>query len=142
MDPNTTLAKLREAVIQLGRLNTPDAPDDVHTATSAVLERWSALDTWLSNGGFPPAQWGNLTTRDAVGDVQRELEPDPWRRYVPPTISADSEYAAQQHGNLVPPAQSTSPRGAYDDPAVQRAIRETVSADTVVFGFTDVPDGD
>lgn len=57
MDPNTTLAELRRAVIQLGRLNTLDAPDDVYHATNAVLERWSALDTWISNGGFFPSQW-------------------------------------------------------------------------------------
>lgn len=86
MDPTTAVAELRAAVVELGRLNTPDAPDDVHAATNTVLERWAALDTWLSNGGFPPVQWDQLTTRAAahedterrVAKIKRELRPDPW----------------------------------------------------------------
>lgn len=77
MDPTVTVRELREAVVELRWLNR-DAPDDVQRATNTVIEHWDALDTWLSNGGFPPAQWGNLTTRDVVSDIQRELEPDPW----------------------------------------------------------------
>lgn len=106
MDPTVALAELREAVVQLGRLNTPDAPDDVYAATSAVIERWSALDTWLSNGGFPPAQWGNLTTKDVVGDIQRELEPDPWRTAanvlgvnVPPTMEDEARAELERRGD-------------------------------------------
>lgn len=63
MDPDTTLAELREAIVQLGRLNTPDAPDDVYHATNAVIERWSALDTWVSNGGFNPSEWSEAQRR-------------------------------------------------------------------------------
>lgn len=73
MDPSITLVELREAIVELGR---PDA--DLGSAINTVIERWAALDTWLSNDGFPPVQWGNLTTKDVVEDIQRELEPDPW----------------------------------------------------------------
>lgn len=106
MDPTTTLAELRESIIRLG---TPGI--DVGDAINAVIERWSALDTWISNGGFPPAQWGNLTTKNSDGKKCwettlagteipvwcPELESDPWNQ-----------------------------RGAYDDPAVRRAIAEHV----------------
>jgi hypothetical protein len=132
MDPNTTLAELREAVIQLGRLNTPDAPDDVYHATNAVIERWSALDTWISNGGFFPSQWLEAQRRalestrtsgavappaqrnrctpkfhDPLAETLELLEPDPWDQ-----------------------------RGAYDDPAVQRAIAEHTRGPYFAGGLT------
>lgn len=93
MDPNTTLRELRDAVVQLGRLNTPDAPDDVYVATNTVIERWSALDAFISNGGFFPSEWTEAqrraleNTRPAaaptVEEVLDELKPDPWRNTGP-----------------------------------------------------------
>lgn len=112
MDPTVTLRELREAIIQLGSVEFPDVLDDVHAARHAVIERWSALDTWLSNGGFPPAQWGNLTTKPEpirVKDVDEMLDllaPDPWRTAanvlgvnVPPTMEDEARAELERRGD-------------------------------------------
>lgn len=81
MDPTVTLRELRVAIDEL---SVPGA--DVGNAINRVHELWRALDDWLSSGGFPPAQWGNLITRPdpvRVRDVDEMLEllkPDPWRQ--------------------------------------------------------------
>lgn len=64
MDPNETLKQLRALVIQ--ERDTRDLTDASATrATLAELadlagelgELFDALDTWLANGGFLPANW-------------------------------------------------------------------------------------
>lgn len=79
MDPNTTLRELRDAIVQLGRLNTPDAPDAVYHSTNAVIERWSALDTWISNGGFFPSAWTEAQRRalENTRPTRLDLPPSP-----------------------------------------------------------------
>lgn len=47
MDPNATLAELREVV-------TAELEADPF---SPVAMRFAALDEWLSGGGFPPDAW-------------------------------------------------------------------------------------
>lgn len=65
--------------------------------------QWFAeLDAWISRGGFLPSEWS-----------------EPQRRALENTRSAGVTSAG-----VAPPAQSTAPTGAYDDPAVQRAIHE------------------
>lgn len=49
MDPNATLEELRE-VLQAG-----ETAADIDQVRALVL--FSALDDWLSNGGFPPDEW-------------------------------------------------------------------------------------
>ena len=52
MDPNATLAQIRDLVAQQnGAVDLDD--DDILT----LCERFEALDVWLTNGGFPPADW-------------------------------------------------------------------------------------
>lgn len=48
MDPDKALAELREALQELA--NDPDAWED-------VIEKFEALDGWLSKGGFLPKAW-------------------------------------------------------------------------------------
>lgn len=51
MDPNKTLAELRSAAIWLYE-------SDAYTADlEYVLSLFEALDEWLSQGGFLPADW-------------------------------------------------------------------------------------
>jgi hypothetical protein len=49
MDVNATLARIRE-------LSSPLAVLDADEATE-LAELISALDEWMSTGGFPPAAW-------------------------------------------------------------------------------------
>lgn len=56
MDPNTVLAELRELirhlpfeVEEMGLVDL-DGANDIH-------EKFTALDGWLSKGGFLPADW-------------------------------------------------------------------------------------
>lgn len=135
MDPNTTLTELREAVIQLGRLNTPDAPDDVYVATNAVLERWEALDTWISNGGFFPTPWLEAQ-RTALENVRPAAPVPPAHRTrceqntlagttvpvpCPPTFRDPLDASPRVEDEA---AAELERRGAYDDPDVLEAIHE------------------
>ncbi len=50
MDPNETLRRLRQVGEELSRV------EGVPAITEAV-ELFTALDEWLSRGGYPPADW-------------------------------------------------------------------------------------
>lgn len=52
MDPNATLATLRE-IVSLARTNSADPAGLI----SDLVETFPALDEWLSSGGFLPADW-------------------------------------------------------------------------------------
>lgn len=56
MDPNTALTEIRRAVAE-----TDDACYACCASASLrdVLDRFEALDEWLSTGGFLPAQWAD-----------------------------------------------------------------------------------
>jgi hypothetical protein len=130
VDPNTTLAELREHV----RLVNDESTSPALRATHAewAVEKFEALDTWISNGGFfptpwleaqrralentrtsgavaPPAQRNRCTPKfhDPLAETLELLEPDPWDQ-----------------------------RGAYDDPAVQRAIAEHTRGPYFAGGLT------
>lgn len=55
MDPNETLCKLREALTDFDG----DAAWFIDNASSILdkLEAIEALDEWLTNGGYLPADW-------------------------------------------------------------------------------------
>lgn len=60
MDPTETLKELRTRVFyaQANResgLTFPDVDPDENNAR--ILELFQALDSWLTRGGFMPAQW-------------------------------------------------------------------------------------
>lgn len=54
MDPNTTLARLRE----LGNtLMNARADDELTTVADEMAELFQGLDVWLSTGGVAPTKW-------------------------------------------------------------------------------------
>lgn len=56
MDPNATLAEIRELIETENTLKDGQYTDD-------IIERFEALDEWLSKGGFLPADWDNNANR-------------------------------------------------------------------------------
>ena len=60
MDPNVTLAELRQALKDAdhgGDWETTEVPTMYVAALEVAAERAQALDEWLSNGGFMPEAW-------------------------------------------------------------------------------------
>ncbi|AEJ93349.1 hypothetical protein SEA_SUPERCALLIE99_82 [Mycobacterium phage SuperCallie99] len=51
MDPNQTLEDIRMTISDLERVG-PD-PDMV----ANLMDRFTALDSWLTHGGFKPRDW-------------------------------------------------------------------------------------
>lgn len=71
MDPNELLATIRRCIAEIQGDNEEGLDPD---ATYDLAEAVRNLDTWLSNGGFPPAAWlapsaGASTITVPVGDV-------------------------------------------------------------------------
>ena len=62
MDPNATLAELRQAI---KAANDSIRTADYNAATATVLERFAALDEWLTNNGFPPDAWNSRSPSPA-----------------------------------------------------------------------------
>lgn len=58
MDPNATLAALREALTAYN--GTTDRDEAAWHATNLAMAV-EDLDEWLSNGGFPPDAWNHRT---------------------------------------------------------------------------------
>lgn len=58
MDPTAALHDLREAIHDA---ENPDQYTDREVAIEQVAASFEALDTWLSNGGFLPAEWQRET---------------------------------------------------------------------------------
>jgi hypothetical protein len=52
MDPNATLAEIRDAIAAYGRGELDD-----QEYAEAITERLVALDDWISAGGFLPTAW-------------------------------------------------------------------------------------
>ena len=55
MDPNATLARLRDL---LGEHDKPISVDEI----DEVSTLFEALDDWMSDGNFPPTAWRAWTT--------------------------------------------------------------------------------
>jgi hypothetical protein len=56
MDPNATLALLRELLAESAEGGSVDPRDTVEQ----FHEAFQNLDTWLSSGGFKPLAWENF----------------------------------------------------------------------------------
>ena len=54
MDPNTALADAREAVEDYENAGSLGSESD---AAERLVTAFTALDTWLSRGGFLPTDW-------------------------------------------------------------------------------------
>lgn len=52
MDPDEALRQLRECLKALQDVEDPDGAE-----VAFLLERFEALDTWLTGGGFLPQAW-------------------------------------------------------------------------------------
>jgi hypothetical protein len=56
MDPDTTLAQLREALRELDTAVRAGNRDTMQDALATIAERASALDLWLVRGGYLPTR--------------------------------------------------------------------------------------
>lgn len=54
MDPDETLKRLREA---LKVMDTTRSMNELMTASVVVLETMTALDEWITKGGYLPKDW-------------------------------------------------------------------------------------
>lgn len=65
MDPNVTLARIRELVSELiGVEFDPDSNQGgVIDDAAELAEQVKALDEWMSRGGFVPREWTSLADR-------------------------------------------------------------------------------
>lgn len=53
LDPNTVLTELREVALRVLANGDDWSPDDLVT----LVDRWNALDEWITRGGFLPDLW-------------------------------------------------------------------------------------
>jgi len=56
MDPNTALAEIREQIEEFEGLSEDNFVDALRAA-DVIVERFKALDEWLTGGGFRPTAW-------------------------------------------------------------------------------------
>lgn len=153
MDPDAALRALRAEVAT----HLEHGDGDVNV----LVEHVSALDEWLSTGGFRPTPWRTFERRSSPEEPVTHLQvngdrvsvplsaldltnPDGvtvWERglggespyYYPPGMTPDSWREAHVKANWCDPcgavdrdARSAEP-STYEDPAVQRAIAETIA---------------
>jgi hypothetical protein len=58
VDPNETLAQIRSMVAHvLGPDWRHEPAPNFELIVTTIASDFDALDTWLSSGGFPPAEW-------------------------------------------------------------------------------------
>lgn len=62
MDPDVTLARIRDAIVSAHVAADGDSNDEEIEAWQSVGELFEALDGWLSSGGFPPKGWAPRPT--------------------------------------------------------------------------------
>lgn len=96
LDPNVAYHRLQNA---LENLDVTRGGEE--SRVDEVLEAWRDLDEWITRGGFLPSVWTEAQRRA----LENTRNPVTW-------------------AGVAPPAQSTAPTGAYDDPAVQQAIHD------------------
>ncbi len=60
MDPDAVLAALRQAIWDWQTAVIQQNHQAQHEAAVRALTAASALDVWLSQGGFPPAAWPSV----------------------------------------------------------------------------------
>jgi glycine/D-amino acid oxidase-like deaminating enzyme len=59
MDPDANLARQRELVKQIDAAFSTENYVEVADAASQLVELISALDEWMSKGGYLPAAWAD-----------------------------------------------------------------------------------
>ena len=62
MDPDEVLRLAREAMKDIYKSESESEDIDVN-ATWALVDAFSALDHWMSHGGFLPRAWARLRKR-------------------------------------------------------------------------------
>lgn len=60
MDPDTTLARIRAALVKLRDPHLM-GEHELDTVTEELAEHAEALDNWLASGGFLPGAWNRHT---------------------------------------------------------------------------------
>jgi hypothetical protein len=65
MDPNATLARIREIIATPRNWNIWDNANT--TDAEELAELVTALDQWISGGGFLPCDWSANTTAPRLG---------------------------------------------------------------------------
>jgi hypothetical protein len=76
MDPDTTLAELRETSTELQEiLNSGDDPEEIEIRAQRMVELFDALDGWLQSGGFLPRAWQprNRGVQIGSGNTQHNI---------------------------------------------------------------------
>lgn len=69
MDPNETLAKIRQAIADF---NEPDTDSVEYLgAVDELIDSFKALDEWIRNGGFLPDAW-RPESPQALADLLRD----------------------------------------------------------------------
>lgn len=87
MDPNATLARIRELVAQLRDPEQIDCAEHAQEVGEELAAAFVDLDGWLSRDGFPPRAW---ITEDRQ-PLPRLGEPDPRRCRACGTTSAECD---------------------------------------------------
>ena len=59
MDPNTALEYIRRAAAEITRLMDAEETDFAEVAVKGevLADHFTALDEWLTRGGFKPSDW-------------------------------------------------------------------------------------
>jgi hypothetical protein len=57
MDPNATLAAIRELINHDAQLPHDSNERDDSATLNELIEYFDALDQWLTKGGFLPSEW-------------------------------------------------------------------------------------
>lgn len=70
MDPNATLARIREVRNEILNGNHDDAY--MSSLADDLAELIQSLDEWLSNGGFRPTAWNFSPIRAYRSDDEKE----------------------------------------------------------------------
>lgn len=65
MDPDATLADVRDAIADVRRAAAADVivPHRIYDAACCLAEAADVLDVWLTTGGFLPADWQRAQSR-------------------------------------------------------------------------------
>ncbi len=71
MDPNATLATLRNAIIQMDAAES-SADLSYQIAAEELRDAAEALDDWLSKGGFLPDAWQHGEWRHFASEIEKE----------------------------------------------------------------------
>ena len=66
MDPNETLRRLRQMAATAIEVDSSESTNVAAVDLTEMAEHFQALDQWIQNGGFLPANWQPVKYVDAV----------------------------------------------------------------------------